>query len=319
MLDPSNVQLTAMALVVGLIAAALIEAIWWIQGRILGERRQLWRSIVSARRPKIRVAYMGFLDTVKNLVSKNADKVDTAIDKVGDVVDSKTQGKYAQHVDKVQDAAKKAVDGTEEKAADAAAGPAVARAPSSHRRPRPRRRSWRSCRSRSTFRCRPSRRGRQRRTCRGTRSGSASTGCGAASCPRRWRRAPSWSPSWRSRACPTAIKWTIVNYKPPESMTLDGDGKGGVKVKLIGKIRPSEKRPGGFDGPVRRPPRRPRAFRAHRDGRRGRAQGRHPAVARQVQVRLRVTVSPASRRKIPSSCPDEGILRLLARGVGAFA
>jgi cation-transporting ATPase E len=44
MLDPSNVQLTAMALVVGLVAAALIEAIWWIQGRMLGERRQLWRS-----------------------------------------------------------------------------------------------------------------------------------------------------------------------------------------------------------------------------------------------------------------------------------
>jgi carbon monoxide dehydrogenase subunit G len=36
------------------------------------------------------------------------------------------------------------------------------------------------------------------------------------------------------------IKWTIVNYKPPESMTLNGDGKGGVKVKLIAKIRPAE-------------------------------------------------------------------------------
>lgn len=59
---------------------------------------------------------MGFLDALKNLVSKNADKVDTAIDKVGDVVDSKTQGKYSQHVDKVQEAAKKAVDGTEQKA-----------------------------------------------------------------------------------------------------------------------------------------------------------------------------------------------------------
>lgn len=55
---------------------------------------------------------MGFLDTVKNLVSKNADKVETAIDKVGDVVDKKTQGKYASHVDKAQEAAKKAVDGT---------------------------------------------------------------------------------------------------------------------------------------------------------------------------------------------------------------
>jgi cation-transporting ATPase E len=44
MLDPSNIQLTATALVVGLVAAALIEAIWWIQGRMLQERRQLWRS-----------------------------------------------------------------------------------------------------------------------------------------------------------------------------------------------------------------------------------------------------------------------------------
>jgi hypothetical protein len=51
---------------------------------------------------------MGFLDKVKNLVSKNADKVDTAIDKAGDLVDKKTQGKYAGQVDKVQDAAKKA-------------------------------------------------------------------------------------------------------------------------------------------------------------------------------------------------------------------
>jgi uncharacterized protein YjbJ (UPF0337 family) len=36
--------------------------------------------------------------------------VDTAIDKAGDVVDDKTQGKYQDTVDKVQDAAKKAVD-----------------------------------------------------------------------------------------------------------------------------------------------------------------------------------------------------------------
>lgn len=52
---------------------------------------------------------MAFLDKVKNLLAKNADKVDTAIDKAGDMVDKKTQGKYAQHVDKVQDAARKAV------------------------------------------------------------------------------------------------------------------------------------------------------------------------------------------------------------------
>lgn len=35
------------------------------------------------------------------------------------------------------------------------------------------------------------------------------------------------------------VKWTVVNYKPPESMTLDGVGVGGFKVKLIGKVKPS--------------------------------------------------------------------------------
>jgi MT0933-like antitoxin protein len=53
---------------------------------------------------------MAFLDKVKNLLARNADKVDTAIDKAGDIVDKKTQGKYTDTVDKVQDAAKKVVD-----------------------------------------------------------------------------------------------------------------------------------------------------------------------------------------------------------------
>lgn len=52
---------------------------------------------------------MGFLDKAKALLSKNADKVDTVINKAGDLVDKKTQGKYASHVDKVQEAARKAV------------------------------------------------------------------------------------------------------------------------------------------------------------------------------------------------------------------
>ncbi|CAN1550783.1 MAG TPA: toxin [Mycobacterium sp.] len=33
------------------------------------------------------------------------------------------------------------------------------------------------------------------------------------------------------------IRWTIVNYRPPESLTLDGIGTGGVKVKMIGRVR----------------------------------------------------------------------------------
>jgi cation-transporting ATPase E len=44
MLDPSNVTLTATAVLIGLVAAVLIEASWWIQGRVLGEPRLLWRA-----------------------------------------------------------------------------------------------------------------------------------------------------------------------------------------------------------------------------------------------------------------------------------
>ena len=36
------------------------------------------------------------------------------------------------------------------------------------------------------------------------------------------------------------VRWTIVSYKPPQSLTLDGDGKGGVKVKLMGKVKPAD-------------------------------------------------------------------------------
>ncbi|MDT5184569.1 MAG: hypothetical protein QOI29_2727 [Mycobacterium sp.] len=41
------------------------------------------------------------------------------------------------------------------------------------------------------------------------------------------------------KGMPVRIKWTIVHFKPPEAMTLNGDGRGGVKVKLIGKVKPS--------------------------------------------------------------------------------
>ena len=40
------------------------------------------------------------------------------------------------------------------------------------------------------------------------------------------------------KGMPNRIKWTIVHYKPPEAMTLNGDGVGGVKVKLIVKVQP---------------------------------------------------------------------------------
>jgi carbon monoxide dehydrogenase subunit G len=40
------------------------------------------------------------------------------------------------------------------------------------------------------------------------------------------------------KGMPNRVKWTIVHFKPPEAMTLNGDGKGGVKIKLIAKIKP---------------------------------------------------------------------------------
>jgi cation-transporting ATPase E len=44
MLDSSNIALTSLGLGIGLLGAAAIEVIWWVQGRILGERRLLWRE-----------------------------------------------------------------------------------------------------------------------------------------------------------------------------------------------------------------------------------------------------------------------------------
>ncbi|HEY5822428.1 MAG TPA: antitoxin [Propionibacteriaceae bacterium] len=49
---------------------------------------------------------MGIFDKAKDALSTHSDKVDTAIDKAGDMIDKKTGGKYAEHVDKGQALAK---------------------------------------------------------------------------------------------------------------------------------------------------------------------------------------------------------------------
>ncbi|ORB59729.1 kanamycin biosynthetic protein [Mycobacteroides saopaulense] len=54
--------------------------------------------------------FKGLIDKLKSLLAGNKDKVNQAVDKVGDAIDSKTGGKYTSVVDKVQDAAKSAVD-----------------------------------------------------------------------------------------------------------------------------------------------------------------------------------------------------------------
>ena len=53
---------------------------------------------------------MGFLDKAKDLLAQNADTLGTAIDKAGEFVDSKTEGKYKDTVNKVQEAAKNALN-----------------------------------------------------------------------------------------------------------------------------------------------------------------------------------------------------------------
>ncbi len=51
------------------------------------------------------------------------------------------------------------------------------------------------------------------------------------------------------KGMPNRVKWTIVNFKPPEAMTLNGVGVGGVRVKLIGRVRSKDEvRPNEKDG-----------------------------------------------------------------------
>jgi hypothetical protein len=53
---------------------------------------------------------MGILDKAKDLLAQNADKVGTAIDKAGELVDEKTKGKYSDTIHKMAEEAKKVVD-----------------------------------------------------------------------------------------------------------------------------------------------------------------------------------------------------------------
>lgn len=62
------------------------------------------------------VTTMALVDNLKKLIgqgkkaaAQNSDKIEKAVDKAADFADKKTQGKYADKIDKVQDAAKKAI------------------------------------------------------------------------------------------------------------------------------------------------------------------------------------------------------------------
>ncbi|AMY52019.1 antitoxin [Rhodococcoides fascians] len=51
----------------------------------------------------------GMVDKGKNLAAENSDKIDDVVEKAGDFIDNKTGGKYADKIDKAQEAAKKAI------------------------------------------------------------------------------------------------------------------------------------------------------------------------------------------------------------------
>jgi hypothetical protein len=49
---------------------------------------------------------MGIFDKAKDAVSEHSEQTDAGIDKAGDLVDDKTQGKYVEQVDHGQEMAK---------------------------------------------------------------------------------------------------------------------------------------------------------------------------------------------------------------------
>ncbi len=48
---------------------------------------------------------MGIFDKAKDALSGQEDKVDAGVERAGDMVDEKTEGKYGEQVDKGQDMA----------------------------------------------------------------------------------------------------------------------------------------------------------------------------------------------------------------------
>lgn len=54
---------------------------------------------------------MSFIDKAKEFASKNPDKVRQAVEKVGDEIDKRTGGKFADKIDRVQEEAGKRLGG----------------------------------------------------------------------------------------------------------------------------------------------------------------------------------------------------------------
>lgn len=54
---------------------------------------------------------MGIFDKIKDIAKQNPEKADEVIEKAGDMIDAKTEGKYADKVDQAQELAKEKLRG----------------------------------------------------------------------------------------------------------------------------------------------------------------------------------------------------------------
>ncbi|NNG19390.1 antitoxin [Naumannella sp. ID2617S] len=69
---------------------------------------------------------MGIFDKAKDFAQNNPDKADQAVDRAGDIVDQRTGGQHAAHVDKAQDMLKGQYGGGQAAPGEAPAGQAPA-------------------------------------------------------------------------------------------------------------------------------------------------------------------------------------------------
>ncbi|MEM7092529.1 MAG: antitoxin [Actinomycetota bacterium] len=53
---------------------------------------------------------MGLMDRIRGLLKGNADKAKDAVEKAGDMIDDKTDGKFADKVDMAQEKAEDLID-----------------------------------------------------------------------------------------------------------------------------------------------------------------------------------------------------------------
>ncbi len=164
-------------------------------------------------------------------------RFEQAIDKAGDFVDDKTSGKFQDAVDKVQDAAKSAA-GQGRRWAKRTRTLRPMR-PQGHRRqvirpplklaklsvsvdvPLPPEKAWQCASDLSRF-----------------KEWLTIHRVWRSKLPETLDKGTTIESIVEVKGMPNRVKWTIVHYKPPQAMTLNGDGRGGVKIKLIAKITP---------------------------------------------------------------------------------